>query len=210
MEIYDIDMLTGIIVLVASYLIAHFGYYCSKRRLKKLIQTIIGATSDKKITLRELYEIGRQVLLAFGYEIRYTRPPEIYTTISSRQLARRLRNSLGEIRDLRLADSEYTATTKEQLMTFLKADLTNLRQYQPEIFDCDDFAAVLYGNVKSIAGNLAFGFAWVNWQDEKGRTIAHAVNVAYLVNENKVYFIEPQNDSIFEKPQDWYIDLLVM
>jgi len=134
-QIQAIELLAAIIISIASYL----GYACGKGRTRRLIKTVIEAASDKKITPRELYEIGRQVLLAFGYKIRYVRPPKIYETVSGEWLQKHLRSNLGEIKDLRLADTEYAVTTKEELMAFLKADLTNLREYQPEIFDCDDF-----------------------------------------------------------------------
>jgi len=216
----EIKILIDILIITAIALAGYFGHRISKGQIKQIIETITEAASDRKLTPQELFEIGRQISLAFGYEIEYTRPPETICTISAASLEEQLKTDLSEIKDLRLADVNYAVTTKEEIMAFLKADLTNQRTYKVDIFDCDDFAATLYGRMKAIAGNLAFGFALVNWKDEKGETVAHAVNIAYLANRvygfqeqcvpDGIYIIEPQNDSIFKKPDNWAMDLVVI
>lgn len=84
-------------------------------------------------------------------------------------------------------------------MTFLWIDKTNGKEYEEEVWDCDDFARDLYCRAKNHFAekrglNAAFGLVW---------TSEHAFN--FFVDTNReVFFIEPQTDafaSLINKPR---------
>jgi len=96
--------------------------------------------------------------------------------------------------DLAIADKTYILPKKEQIEAFLKQDKTNLYKYQPETFDCDDFAMILLGKLRENFPNFAIGFA---------ASEDHAFNF-FIDCHKKVWIIEPQNDRIFTSSKEKY------
>jgi len=68
---------------------------------------------------------------------------------------------------------------------FLALDETNKITYIPEIKNCDDFAAQLFG--------LFAGLVWTN---------AHALNW-FIDTDKKFWFIEPQTDKMASSLEGW-------
>jgi hypothetical protein len=85
-----------------------------------------------------------------------------------------------------VSDNQLTTISEERLKQLLKVNFTKFIQYHAEFFDCDDYTAILNGEMKLICPNIAFGIAW---------TETHAFNVAILDNK-EVVFIEPQTNRI--------------
>jgi len=106
---------------------------------------------------------------------------------------------------IHLADRDYKTTTKAELMRFLKYDLTDLRKYLSEYYDCDDFSYALMGAISNPDwGALPFAILWTT--TPKG---GHAIN-CFIDNDREVWIIEPQNDRVFECPNGWEPYLLMM
>lgn len=98
---------------------------------------------------------------------------------------------------LHISDGSYTGYSIWELQEYIKNfDNTNLRVWISEVFDCDDFSQVLQGSVNGFFQGIAFGTIWYgpknppyNW--------GHSVNIFYSYSDNKVYLVEPQNDSFY-------------
>jgi hypothetical protein len=102
---------------------------------------------------------------------------------------------------LHISDGSYTGYSIWELNEYLRNfDSTNLRVWIAETFDCDDFAQVLAGAVNAFFPGIAFGTIWYG---PKNNAWGHAVNIFYSYSDNKVYLVEPQNDSLylFDKAQ---------
>ena len=83
--------------------------------------------------------------------------------------------------------------------------------YLPEtdmvVHNCDNFNKALWGYWQDWQSELALGILWIS------KPYAHALNVAILTDENGkkgVYIIEPQNDKIYEVPENYVGRLIVM
>jgi len=95
--------------------------------------------------------------------------------------------------NLWISDGVFRYMTKESLAQFLASDPINTRVYKTETHDCDDFSYELMGHVSEWNSDNTFGIIWgLNTGGQP-----HAWN--FFVDENeKVWFVEPQSDSIFE------------
>ncbi|MFA5429853.1 MAG: hypothetical protein WC329_01685 [Candidatus Omnitrophota bacterium] len=93
-----------------------------------------------------------------------------------------------------LSDGDYRLCSEADMKTFLDYDPTEKNKYEAEAFDCDDFSYRLMGQF-CIPGwsDLAFGIIWTN---------VHALNV-FVTEDERVIFIEPQNDNIEEVLETW-------
>ena len=109
---------------------------------------------------------------------------------------------LGSI--FQLADQYYREVDEELIRDILKADKTNLEQYQAEDFDCDDFAFRLMGVLHQNRDTAAMPIyiTWIKFRDG----IGHALLSYYCKGEVKI--VEPQNDDIYAVPGSWRLDLL--
>jgi hypothetical protein len=86
-----------------------------------------------------------------------------------------------------LPDSLYYGThDKAEAVKKLQLDETNALVYTPDTNDCDDFAVKLF--------SMGFGLIW---------TDKHAFN--WFIDETtcKLYFVEPQSDTISEDIASW-------
>ena len=98
-------------------------------------------------------------------------------------------DKLDEMRDdkaeLYLADKLCKVHKKADVVRFLGLDETDKIVYSEDDFDCDDYAAVLYGK--------GLGLLW---------TSVHAL--CWFIDENNVlWFLEPQTDVISQVLDDW-------
>jgi len=87
-----------------------------------------------------------------------------------------------------LSDVYFDLTTLKEYKRFIKKDLTDLRKYKAEEFDCDNFAKVMWYFSGKWQSTMAFGIAW-------SRT--HAFNW-FLDDKFQIYVLEPQTDRIFK------------
>ena len=115
--------------------------------------------------------------------------PTSRAVVSYQGLYTILRQRFPDEGQLYLSDRIYRLPSKEDIKAFLAQDKTNHEKYVAEDYDCDDFAYRLMGQFSvPIWSALAFGIVW---------TDLHALNCCVAENQ-KFYFIEPQNDKIME------------
>jgi len=76
--------------------------------------------------------------------------------------------------------------------------------YVPELYDCDDFAFRLWGQINSLPewAGLSLGIIWFSEP-------AHAMNI-FVDIDGTVWLIEPQNDGMIERPPDCEAYLIVI
>ncbi len=98
---------------------------------------------------------------------------------------------------LHISDSSYTGYSIWDVYRFVYLhDRTDLMSYISEVFDCDDFAQVLQGNVNRVLRGVAFGTIWY-YGSTGGRPWGHAVNIGYCHLQRRIYMVEPQNDRFY-------------
>ena len=109
--------------------------------------------------------------------------------------------------EIYLSDPSYILTSLSEAHRFLKQDALNLKEFEQDVYDCDNFSKALWGYWQNWQSELALGILWIT------KPYSHALNVAILTDENGnkgVYVIEPQNDKIYEVPKDYIGRLIVM
>lgn len=111
---------------------------------------------------------------------------------------------LGQTCPFQFADAFYKQADEALIEAMLFKDTTDLVKYVAEDFDCDDFAFRLMGvfHQDSRTAAMPIFITWVQRVD-----MAHAILSYYTKGE--VRLIEPQNDVIFNVPEDWELLLLV-
>ena len=96
--------------------------------------------------------------------------------------------------ELYLPDAIYNTCTVTDLERFLKWDKTNHTQYEAQVYDCDDFAWRLKGQLtQGKWASIPFGVIW---------TEGHALNL-FVDNLRRIYFVEPQSDKIQTVLEAW-------
>lgn len=110
---------------------------------------------------------------------------------------------------LYMGDGKYISYPMEKMRWILSLDDTDKKMYVTEYMDCDNFAATLYGRMQGKYGNIAFGLAWVLWE-ENDTMYGHAVNVYYNATRDMTYIVEPQTDQIIDKPKNWEVIFVIM
>jgi len=106
---------------------------------------------------------------------------------------------------LLLADNKYRTTTKDELIRFLKWDMTDSWKYVSEFFDCDDFSNSIFGSISNPDwGCLPFGIVWAEVPGG-----GHAIN-CFISSDREVFIIEPQTDVVMKCPKDWKPYLIMM
>ena len=110
------------------------------------------------------------------------------------ELREQLKELLSKGAQLYLPDETYWCPPLKDVTDLLARERIDLRDYRPEVRDCDDFALVLHAAmVESQQGNPArkyphaFGQVW----GMVGADYAHAINIV-LCQDGGVRFIEPQ------------------
>jgi len=152
-----------------------------------------------RFTLADLLGLLRTLLAP-----RPLAPPTFTASITADELRQAILRDLGTDH-VHLSDANYDLYSKSELERFLGDDRTNGRKYVQDQFDCDNYAAVLFGN-ESIwqdlsagqpgrKGSSAFG---ILWGDIKG-VGAHALNF-WVAPDRTCHLVEPQNDKVFKLP----------
>jgi len=95
------------------------------------------------------------------------------------------------ITQFQITDRTYKLISKTDMTEFMEYNFAKLRKYVPETFDCDNFSAVLYGQMSYVLSGFAVGIVHV-----KTNTGAHALN-CFIDIMNTFYYIEPQTGKIF-------------
>ena len=109
-------------------------------------------------------------------------------------VVRAIRRDIGTTGySLHISDRSYTGYSIWEVYNFVRYyDNTNHMRYIPEVFDCDDFAQVLQGNVNRVLRGIPLGTIWYY-----GKNWGHAVNIGYCHRQDKIYLVEPQNDRFY-------------
>ena len=106
---------------------------------------------------------------------------------------------------LHLTDRYFKLVDIDHLTKFLKNNPVSSRTYVSESHDCDDFSAILNGDVTRWDSDLAFGM--VHGLTPSGG--GHAWNIC-ISTDHEIWFIEPQDDRIWKPEKNWDIWLVVM
>lgn len=86
-----------------------------------------------------------------------------------------------------LLDERYKTTSIEEFKLFLERDMSNIRLFIRDYYDCDNFAFKLRDSIKQRFPSFAIGIVI---------GLNHAYNV-FIDKNGKAWFIEPQSDKIF-------------
>lgn len=115
----------------------------------------------------------------------------------NRLIVKQFGNKLHNIK-IALPDAEYILPSEDKVKQVLRDTTIDHRNYQTEVFDCDDFAFLLSakfineGVKDKNPRSYLFGRLW-GLIDINGRNVMHAVN--WYANKNKkIKVIEPQQD----------------
>ena len=93
-----------------------------------------------------------------------------------------------------ISDKEYLLCSYNDIALFLAVDQTNILDYIPDEYDCDDYSYRLMGQFSIPSWSaLAFGIVW---------TDIHALN-CFITEDREFYFIEPQGDAIQSDLEAW-------
>lgn len=120
--------------------------------------------------------------------------PQKYTQFTRQQLGRIFKDANINI-DIFFADNIYEAAPLVDIQAFLTWDLSHRNIYVAEKYDCDDFSFRLKGQFTVPGWSQVPSF--IVW------TRLHAFN-AVIDAAGKLWFIEPQNDLIFEPSADMH------
>jgi len=136
--------------------------------------------------------------LDFIYKLIYgIEPAKNKVQVSWLDVRNVLKNAFGDV-DIHLVDRKYELCPKSEIERFLKADSIDLNFYVSEYHDCDDFSFELMGAMNKPGwSGLAFGIMSTHVPDG-----SHAVN-CFVDSNFEAWIVEPQNDKIFKKPDDW-------
>lgn len=125
--------------------------------------------------------------------------------LSHSEIKKTIKQSLGsKLKDnalIILSDGNYKTVRHRKVKSVHHKSGLGAARYRPEVFDCDDFSAVMKAKIaKAAAWNLrirhpyAFGIVYGNIPTP------HAIN--WLIdNKRRLYFFEPQNGQFF-RPGD--------
>jgi len=139
-------------------------------------------------------------------DVNYLKPAKIFGEITDSEIyalmpKEYLNPNNGSTYKVRMScwDGKYRLTSVDEMRRFLSWDKTESLGYEPDIQDCDDFAVVMWGQVKKWTKGLAFGLLLTN-------TPAHAKNV-FIDYKKDVYEVEPQGNGLkllYNKTVDQY------
>jgi hypothetical protein len=130
--------------------------------------------------------------------------------VSGIEVINAIKNALGPGGyQLHISDASYTGYSIWELKEYMSNfDGTNLKVWIEETFDCDDFSAVLQGNVNNFFPGIAFGTIW--YGPKKPPIWGHSVNIFYSYTDKKVYLVEPQADTFYFFNKDKWKAWMVM
>lgn len=142
--------------------------------------------------------------LFYKYFNKFPKPKKVTKRLTINQIKNILIDGLNIKKNIFLSDKSYGLCTKKEFLNWLRINKVNLRLYRVIKHDCDDYSYELMGQASEWNSDIAFGIVWVN--TGKGH---HGLNLL-IDNEEKIWFVEPQNDKMFFKPKKWEVELIVM
>jgi len=94
---------------------------------------------------------------------------------------------------IRFRDGTYYCISWPEWQRLIDIDWTDQKQYEAEIFDCDDFAWAFKSHMQEYFGinSVAYVHGTIFYPD--GKTIGHLWN-AMVTSTNELYFYEPIDD----------------
>ena len=100
--------------------------------------------------------------------------------------------------NINVTDRKYKTAPFSEYARLISWSKVDKRDYVTEYYDCDNFSLALMGefNIPEWSA-LAFGILFAETPEG-----AHAINF-FIDNNNDVWIVEPQNDSIFPMPITW-------
>lgn len=130
---------------------------------------------------------------------------------------------------VRRMDGKYAILSKEDTKKFLRENSADAYKYIKQDFDCDDFAAVLWGRGKEWwyrhrpdgeHGSWALGFVTGDIRDDGNsqnddKSRAHALNFVVVPSDDnpeelECWFIEPQSDKWYKPTESSTVSLMVV
>ena len=126
--------------------------------------------------------------------------PAFICTVTGMKVHGKARDECLHVRPL---DNQYKAITLDSFMTYMKMNTISDQQYEPEDYDCDDFALETLVDVKRWARGSPIG---VVFGDDIGDK-PHAWNCFFDVAHDQLYYFEPQDDTLYlpTTEQEWEI-----
>jgi len=131
-------------------------------------------------------------------------PPQVIKTIDAQQVIKLytdffpdLMNNLNAI--MKIYDNEFEVTTISDVLRFVEWDKTNFNPYDLKAFDCDDFAAHLWGNFACYGWSALPVSLLVGQIYGASHAICSVIACPSETEPEKIYFIEPQNDTIIRE-----------
>lgn len=114
-------------------------------------------------------------------------------------------NPTIKVNDLHITDRTFKLVDINHLHGFLYDNPVSEREYVKERHDCDDFAYILQGDMTRWDSDLAFGI--IHGRDAGGNS--HAWNIC-IGTDKKVWFVEPQDDTVCKVVGEWKVWLVLM
>jgi len=150
-------------------------------------------------------DVTHEVLVVSMTNDRNLAPPINGEWVDTEYVAERLLEQFPEVGSkVYFKDSRYLLVPMDQVERLLNWDGTDEFAYVSEQYDCDNYELRLWGQVNSLPewAGISLGMVWFSEP-------AHALNF-FVDVEGKVWLIEPQSDTIFEKPQGWEAFLIML
>ena len=107
--------------------------------------------------------------------------------------------------NLNLTDRTYKLVDIDHLKKYLRYNPVSTRTYIPDKHDCDDYSFILQGDVTRWDSDLAFGIIHGRRPGKDG----HAWNWC-IGTDREIWFIEPQDDTLWKPESFWEIWLVLM
>lgn len=151
-------------------------------------RTIIGLYNDLRLLDQDLQEIKSKA--------EFPPMPEVIGEISETVLYSFLTGFADNDTYIYLCDRTYALTILSELERFLEWDITDEFSYEADVFDCDDFAFRLNGQI-TIPGWSDLCFGVIRSPSVNGNG-SHVYNVFVTEEEGELvlYSVEPQNDLV--------------
>ena len=154
---------------------------------------------------RAQYDVTHEMMVVSVTNDHNLTPPTNGEWVNTDYVADRLLAQFPEVGDrIYFKDSRYLLVPSSDVERLLNWDATDEFTYVSEQYDCDNYGLRLWGQINSLPewAGISLGMVWFSEP-------SHALNFFVDVAGN-VWLIEPQSDSIFEKPQDWKAYLIML
>ena len=117
------------------------------------------------------------------------RPVFLYT-VSGMKVHGKARDECIHVRPL---DNQYKAITLDSFMAYMKMNTVSDQQYEPEDWDCEEFAFETLVDVRKWSKGCPIGVVFgndINFEP-------HAWNCFFDVAHDQFYYFEPQTSTLF-------------